>query len=145
MMTTNDPLSEQPLPAVNLVHDRGLPGVYDIELAGIPALRTQDSLDCHLVIYPYSRTVTAKHVTAMPFEEYVEDIISRHRSVYERIEDRGKYLFGFALTLALAAVFLVWQPVALLSLESIASLFGVYFVGKELWDDIEAALQRVSQ
>lgn len=119
-------------------------GIYDVELAGLDKLKGFDSLDCHLVVYPYSRRVNSHHLRLMPYEEYVSDIVSRQRSVYIRSEERGKYLFGVLLALALVAVFVEFRPVELMSVEAIVSVFGAYMVGKEIWDDIERGLQNLS-
>ena len=129
---------------VRLVPGRTVPGLYDVELDRIGGQEGLDSVDCHLVIYPYSRKVNSHHIRVLPFEEYVADIIGRQRSVYIKIEERGPYVFGALLALALVAVFFKYRPSELLSLESIVSAFGAYFVGKELWDDIERALQHLS-
>jgi hypothetical protein len=119
-------------------------GIYDIELAGLEDRKGIDSLDCHLVVYPYSRRVNSHQLRLMPYEEYVADIVGRQRSVYIKVEERGKYVFGAVLALALVAVFAEFRPVELLSLESIVSVFGAYMVGKEIWDDIERGLQHMS-
>lgn len=131
-------------PLIRLNAKEAASGLYDIELWGLDHLRHYDSLDCHLVIYPYSRKVTAQDLRVLPYEEYVADIISRQRSVYIKAAERGPYLFGALLALSLVAVFIKYRPVDLLSIESIVSAFGAYFVGKELWDDIERALQNLS-
>lgn len=131
-------------PLVRFDGKQAAAGLYDIELWNLDQLKGYSSVDCHLVVYPYGRTVTASHLRVLPYEEYVADIISRQRSVYIRAAERGQYLFGALLALALVAVFVRYRPVELLSLESIVSAFGVYIVGKELWDDIEHAMQHVS-
>jgi len=119
-------------------------GLYDVELDQAGDLSGYSSVDCHLVVYPYSRKVNSHHLRVMPFEEYVADIVGRQRSVYIRVDERGKYVFGAVLALALVAVFAEFRPVELLSLESIVSVFGAYMVGKEIWDDIERGLQHLS-
>ncbi len=144
MKNRDTPTKAFQCPEVRLDAGRGRQGIYDIELDRLETLEGYDSLDCHLVIYPYSRRVNSHHLRLMPFEEYVSDIISRQRSVYIRAEERGKYLFGALLALALVAVFVEFRPVELLSLEAIVSVFGVYMVGKEIWDDIELGLQHLS-
>lgn len=131
-------------PKVRLDVARGAGGIYDIELVGLEKLKSYDSIDCHLVFYPYSRRINSHHLRLMPYEEYVSDIVSRQRSVYIRSEERGKYLFGALLALALVAVFVEFRPVELLSVEAIVSVFGAYMVGKEIWDDIERGLQHLS-
>jgi hypothetical protein len=134
-----------PAGLVRLIPDLSTPGLYDVELNRPENLGNYSSIDCHLVVYPYSRKVNAHHIRVLPFEEYVTDIISRQRSVYIKVEERSKYVFGALLALALVAVFAEFRPVELVSLESIVSVFGAYFVGKELWDDIERALQHLSR
>jgi hypothetical protein len=131
-------------PLIRLDVKHAVTGLYDIELAELEHLRQYSSIDCHLVIYPYSRKVNARHINILPFEEYVADIISRHRSVYIKTTERGPYIFGVILALSLIAVFIKYRPVELISIESIVSAFGVYFVGKELWDDIGRILQSIS-
>jgi hypothetical protein len=141
---TGKPIKIFDQPLVRLNTKKAATGLYDIELTELEKLRQYSSVDCHLVIYPYSRKVNARHINVLPFEEYVADIVSRQRSVYIKTAERGPYAFGAILALSLVAIFIKYRPVELLSLESIVSAFGVYFVGKELWDDIERALQSIS-
>lgn len=131
-------------PSVKFDNSGQAEGIYDFELGGLEDIKGIDSLDCHLVVYPYSRRVNSHHLRVMPFEEYVADIVGRQRSVYIKIEERGKYVFGAALALALVAIFVEFRPVELLSVEAIVSVFGAYMVGKEIWDDIERGLQHLS-
>ena len=43
------------------------PHIYDVELWEIPALQAYDSVEAHIVLYPYSRAVSAKHFTFHPY------------------------------------------------------------------------------
>jgi hypothetical protein len=130
---------------VHLVRNREFPSIYDVEMGRIKELGRPDSLEVHAVLYPFDRRVNAKHFAFLPFEEYVRDIASSHRSLYSPIETVANNLFGAALGLAIAAVFAVFNPKDLVSVQSVVSVFGAYFIGKDLWDDVERALVGISK
>lgn len=128
------------IPFQELVHiqkNPQFPHIYDVEMKDIARLQLYDSVECHIVLYPYSRQVSSDHITFFPFEEYAKDVSSHQRSVYVQIERRFNETFGLLLGLAIALIFWMFKPADLLSVESIVSIFGAYTIGKELWDDIE--------
>jgi len=115
------------------------PYIYDIELslANKDQLKRCQQLECHIVLYPYSRIITSSEFEFTPFEEYISDILSRQKSAYIQIKNSFAKIFGIFLGALITGIFLWLKPADLLSVESIISVFGAYFVGKELWDDIE--------
>jgi len=114
-----------------------LPGVYDIQFHHLDRMRCYDLLECHIVLYPYSRQLNSGKIVLMPYEEYARDILAQQRSAYKQIGDTGKNLFGAFLGLLLVCIFALIRPVELYSLASIVSIIGAYAIGKELWDDLE--------
>jgi hypothetical protein len=108
-------------------------------------LRPYDRLECHVVLYPYSRQISSDDIHFYPFEEYVHDVLSNQRSAYAEIRSPMAQIFGLLLGLAIALIFARFKPQSLLEIESIVSVFGAYVVGKELWDDIENLLVNVSK
>ncbi len=122
---------------VAIQRNPGLPGIYDIEFRHLDRLQGYDFLECHLVLYPYSRQLSSGQITLMPYEEYVRDILAQQRSAYKTIGQVSKNLFGIFLGALLVAIFALLKPVELYSIESIVSIIGAYAIGKELWDDLE--------
>lgn len=114
-----------------------LASTFDVEMNNIPELRKFSSVECHIVIYPYSRNINSKNISVYPFQEYVNDILSRQRSAYERISSPMSNLFGLFLGLLITLVFFVLKREDLYSVESIVSVIGAYIIGKELWSDLE--------
>ena len=114
-----------------------LPGIYDIEFRHLGRIRGYDLLECHLVLYPYSRQLNSGKIILTPYEEYARDILAQQRSAYKPIGQIGKNLFGIFLGALIIGIFALLKPVELYSIESIVSIIGAYAIGKELWDDLE--------
>jgi hypothetical protein len=102
-------------------------------------------VECHIVLYPYSRKITSDDIHFYPYEEYVNDVLSNQRSAYAEIQSPADQVFGLALGLCIALIYALLSPASLLNIEAIVSVFGAYLVGKELWNDIERLLVNVSK
>jgi hypothetical protein len=118
----------------------GLNNRYDVDMQSLDRLRPFHQLECHVVVYPYARTICSDDIHFNPFEEYVQDVLSHQRSAYSEIPNSTDQLFGLLLGLLIAAVFAVIDPDSLLSVEALVSVFGAYVVAKELWNDLEHLL-----
>ncbi|MBN1582648.1 MAG: hypothetical protein JXA89_18200 [Anaerolineae bacterium] len=141
-------MKQKRIPAQNIVRlrkNQDIPNIYDVEIEGIEYLKRYHSIECHIVLYPYSRKISSEDVSFYPFEEYVKDVLSQQRSAYALQQDRFNEVFGLLLGLVIALAFWIWDRQALLSIESIVSVFAAYTVGKELWDDIDRMLVEVSK
>jgi hypothetical protein len=130
---------------IRLRKNQAVPNIYDVEMCGVDRLQGYDIVECHIVLYPYSRRVTSEDFAFYPFEEYVRDVASQQRSAYTPIHSQFNEVFGLSLGVLIAAVFALFKPQDLLSIESIVSVFGAYAIGKELWDDIDRALVNLSK
>lgn len=122
-----------------------LPNIYDVELENVAALRAYDSVEVHLVLYPFSRQITSDKYRFNPFEEYAEDISTHRRSLYTRVPHPANSLFGIFLGIVIILVFLAIKPSEVSSLQSIVAILGAYFIGKDLWQDIEALFVNISK
>ncbi|GAK57481.1 hypothetical protein U27_04448 [Candidatus Vecturithrix granuli] len=122
-----------------------LTNIYDVEMRHLDVLRQYETIECHSVVYPYSRKVCANHLAFFPFEEYVKDILTQQKSAYVTIARNVHKGFGVALGLMILVLFLLYKPEDLLSVGSIVSIVGAYIMGKELWDDLERFLITLSK
>ncbi len=104
-----------------------------------------DSFECHFTLYPYDRRISSDNFKINPFEEYVNDILSNHRSVYERITENTGKIFGAFLGAVITAAFAIFKPEILVSVESVVSIFAAYTFGKEFWQDIQNGLIRITK
>src|SRR6476660_7982152 len=129
---------------IHLKHNADLSYVYDVELNNISALKRYDSVEVHLVLYPFSRQILAEGYRFNPFEEYTNDISTRRRSLYTRLPHPANSLFGIFRGIFIILIFLALKPSEVYSLQSFVAILGAYFIGKDLWNDIEAALVNVS-
>ncbi len=129
---------------IRVSKNEAFPHIYDVELAGMGRLEAFDSVECHVVAYPYSRKVEARHIAFRPFEEYVEDIAGQQRSSYARIGEPFRNVFGILLGSAIMLIFACFKPEELFSVESIISVFGAYTIGKEIWGDLENWLIKIT-
>jgi len=137
-MTTKEKRTEPPFTKIiRFKKHRGLTNTYDVELNNIHKLNKFCSIECHIVIYPYSRKISSNDFAVYPFEEYVKDIQSHQRSAYAKISNSMNNYFGLFMGLLITLVFFFLKRADLYSIESIVSVFGAYILGKELWDDIE--------
>lgn len=132
-------------PLVRLCKNAQMPNIYDVEFVNLEQLKAYDEIECHVVIYPYSRKVSANSLAFYPYEEYVQDVLAQQRSAYARLQSHFAEIFGLSLGLIIALIFWFFKREDLFSVESIVSVFGAYVVGKELWDDIERALVEISK
>lgn len=122
------------------------PHIYDVELNGITAFkRRYDSLECHVVIYPYSRKVTANQFHIFPYEEYVKDIATNRKSAYTKIGEQSNKAFGLLFGAVITAIVAYWKPSDFFSVEALVSVFAAYVLGKELWDDVERLLHSATK
>lgn len=122
-----------------------LTNIYDVEMRHLDALQHYDTIECHLVLYPYSRKVCADQIAFYPFEEYVKDILTQQKSAYMKISSNFHKSFGLALGLMILLFFLLCKPEDLLSVGSVVSIVGAYIMGKELWEDLERFLINLSK
>ncbi len=130
---------------IRLRQNTELANIYDVELGNVPALRAYDSVEVHIVLYPFSRQITSDRYRLNPFEEYAEDISTRRRSLYTRVPRPASSLFGIFLGIVIVLAFLVIKPSEVSSLQSIVAILGAYFIGKDLWHDIEGLFVNLSK
>jgi hypothetical protein len=137
----------QDAPYHNLVWLRkseSLPGRYDVEIQDFSRLQHFDRVECHIVVYPYSRRTSSDDIHFNPFEEYVQDVLSKQRSAYAEIRSAADQVFGLLLGLAMALIaHFAFRD--LRGIEAVVSVFAAYAIGKELWNDIENMLIRISK
>ena len=122
---------------IDLKQNSEYPNIYDVELCDIPTLKKYSSLDCHLVLYPYSREIDSHNVSFNPYEEYVNDVLSSKKSAYAKIVKSFNQVFGILVGIIIVIIFWKIKPASLISIESIVSVFGAYFVAKEIWNELE--------
>ncbi|MBN1619203.1 hypothetical protein JW890_00625 [candidate division WOR-3 bacterium] len=115
-------------------------GNYEVVLNNIEEMKKFSSVECHVVLYPFSESVSSKDFVFSPFEEYVTDILAKQRSAYAQMTDRFGNVFGLFLGVLIVIVFAAFKPSDLLSIESLVSVIASYLIGKEIWDDIENIL-----
>ncbi|MBK8471581.1 MAG: hypothetical protein IPL33_04930 [Sphingobacteriales bacterium] len=140
--------NEQELPQQLIVWRRNpnATHIYDVILNDLSAFKhSYDRLECHVVIYPYSRQITANQFHIYPYEEYIKDISTGRKSAYQRIDEQTNRAFGIALGVLIVAIVAYWQPSNIFSVDSLVSVFGAYVLGKELWRDIERWLVQLTQ
>lgn len=130
---------------VHVIQNKEIPGLFDVELNGINRLRDFHSFEFHFVLYPFSRNINADHFVFNPFEEYVNDIQLNQKSAYSLIKTGFDKLFGVFLGFLLFIIFYIFKPSDLFSVQSVVSVIGAYAIGKEIWDDIEDAMIRLSE
>lgn len=131
---------------LTLRHSSAVPEIYDMEMNNILAVRDlYDVVECHIVVYPYSRKVTSDNFHFYPFEEYVKDINDNRKSAYNHTYASTNRMFG--LFFAMLVVFIVFEinPKDFFSVEAIVSAFGAYILGKDLWPDLERGLIKLTQ
>jgi hypothetical protein len=121
-----------------------IPGLYDAEIEGVKNLGKFSSTEFHFVIYPYSRKISAEEFTINPFEEYILDLSKNQKSAYLKIQSKAKEIFGLMLGALLLIFFMLIRPDKLVSVEAIVSIFAAYFIGKDLWIDIEDLFIRLT-
>ncbi|HMW07568.1 MAG TPA: hypothetical protein PK079_11815 [Leptospiraceae bacterium] len=121
------------------------PNLYDVSLSNIDKLRDYDSIEVHIVLYPYSRRITSEHISFFPFEEYVKDVQSNQLSAYSKIQLKFHKFFGVALGSVIAGFFYKYKPEDLFSVESVVAVFAAYAIGKELWADLERFFINISK
>ncbi len=130
---------------IHLSKNSDIPHIYDVDMNHLDELKRYHSVESHIVLYPYSRKVGSNHIRFYPFEEYVHDILSHQKSAYEQIASQFNKFLGIFLGIVITGIFAVFNPKDLLSVQSIMSVMGAYFVGKELWDDVENALIQLTK
>ena len=136
----------RPLENIILLRENeDLPNRFDVEMRGLDRLKAYDRIECHVVLYPYSRKICSDDIHFYPFEEYINDVLSNQRSAYAEMQSALDQVFGLLLGLLIALIFAYLKPASLLDIEAIVSVFGAYVVGKELWTDIERLLVNVSK
>ena len=134
------------LPAEGLVSVRApSPTRVQVQLNHLSSLRKFDAVECQMVFYPYSDTITSKDYTLLPFEEYVKDLTQHNRSAYACVKSSAKEVFGVLLGVLVFLVVLRYTHSDVVTMESLIGIFISYFIGKDLWDDIEEILQDLTR
>ncbi len=139
---------KQPVkPFVDIAQNEKYPHIIDASLLLQPEIFQFDFFHCHLVIYPFARKISSENITINPFAEYTKDISDRRRSVYAPIINSAPQFFGLFLMFVLLTVviILITYEKNIRYLEVLISLFGVYVIGKDFWDDIENFLSRLTK
>lgn len=119
--------------------------IYDVLLTNSEQIKKLKTFEAHFVLYPFDRKVNSTDFKFNPFEEYVKDIISEHRSVYIPITDNSNKFFGAFLGAIITLIFALFKPDSLISVESIVSIFAAYTFGKEFWNDLQKGLVKISK
>jgi hypothetical protein len=117
-------------PCRNIIHlhkNQAVPNIYDVEMEGFERLKAYDRVECHIVLYPYSRKVSSENIAFYPFEEYVKDVLSQRRSAYAEIQGQFNEIFGLLLGALIAVIFVAFKPQELFSVESIVSYQDSYY------------------
>ena len=83
--------------AVTITKNPDHAALWDFDLHNIKAMGRFREVELSVMVYPYSRQITARHVAFTPFEEYVKDIASEQPSAYTRITDGWANVFGLVL------------------------------------------------
>ncbi len=122
---------------IEIKKNKEISTIYDVELKNIKELKKFSSIDCHIILYPYSRKISSENFIFSPFEEYVKDIITTQKSAYFNTCNEFNKFFGLFIGFFIAIIFYVLNKSDLLSVQSIISVIGAYLIGKELWVDIE--------
>jgi hypothetical protein len=125
---------------VHLYETEGIENRYDVSMQGLDRLQRYHTVECDIVVYPYNRTICSDDIHFNPFEEYVQDVLSRQRSAYSEIPSATDQLFGLLLGLLIALVFAIVHPASLFQIEALVSVIGTYAIAKELWNDLERLL-----
>lgn len=137
-------LFEQPI--VLLRKNKEVTGVFDVELNNIQNIKKYYSeIEFHIVLYPYSRKIKATKYCILPFEEYVKDLLHNKRSAYTLVTDYANRWFGIFFGGIITLIFAFFNPNSFLAIDAIVSIFAAYFLGKDLWNEIERALIKLTQ
>jgi hypothetical protein len=122
------------------------PAIYELELNDINSFKQHyDELECHLVVYPYSRAISANDFHLQPYEEYVKDIASNRKSAYSKVGDQSNKTFGILFGSVIIAIVALLKPSDFFSVEALVSIFAGYVLGKDLWNDVERLLVNISK
>ena len=141
-------LSPQNLPSqlISIVQAPQFDDIWDLHLHNLPLIAQNcHQLECHIVVCPYHRAIQAADFHFMPFEEYINDLASKHTSTYRTINDRAHKYFGLSLGAILSAFIGYYNPKDLLTVEGLIGIFGAYLLGKHLWGDLARFLELQTQ
>lgn len=123
--------------------------ILDVSLNLDKELFRFKTLECHLVLYPFSRKIRSEHIKLNPFVEYAEDISEGKKSAYSEIISSASQFFGLFLVAVLLVIFFLLKKEGVTSrigyMEVLVSIFGVYVVGKDFWDDLDGFFKRLTK
>lgn len=122
---------------IRLDRNEALPHIFDVRMQNVQQLAPFDSVECHLVLYPYSRRIGADHFQIHPFSGYMREVNRHGKSCYMRIPETADKLAGLALALSITALCMLFKPDLLLRVEVLVSIMGAYFLGRDFWGDTE--------
>jgi hypothetical protein len=125
---------------IHIIRNKKFSNIFDIELEVAEALSKNSAVEFHVMVLPYNRNANSQSVMFYPYEEYVGDIQSNERCVYATIPHRFNRVFGILLSLCIAALFAVYKPNDLLSVQSIIAVLGAFTIGRDVWDGVESSL-----
>ncbi len=109
------------------------------------SMSTYDNVFLILTFYPYNTNIKSHSFKILPYEEYVNEAVKAKKTTYKKMESSAGKTFGIMLGFFIVAVFYVVNASDLVSVESTVSIMGAYFVGKELWRDIDNYLLNLTK
>ncbi len=117
----------------------------DLFLRNKGFLQKFNSVQISFFTYALSQKQNSGSFKFLPYEEYITDLSNGFQSSYEKVDSNAGKIFGIFLGLILAVIFYIINPDLLISVEAIVSIFGVYTIAKEIWNDIDLLLQNLTQ
>jgi hypothetical protein len=116
-----------------------------VTLNHLPKLAEFAAAEVTLSFYPYDKNLDADSFRFLPYQEYLEDVQHGQRTTYQPSNFIGDKFFGLWLsTMAFSLVGLL-NPTKLYTLEAVLSILGAYALGKELWNDVDDFLIRLTK
>lgn len=130
------------LPQISIEKSKDSVNVFDIIFHHN---NSQKNIEMEFGIYPYSPDITSDDFQVYPYEEYIKDINLNESTVYFKIEDNASKLLGLCISFLLFILFYFLAPQILFTIESLVSLLAVFFVSKDIWNEIETLLLDLTQ
>lgn len=130
---------------INFSQNKKFKNFYDISFKNHKNLNQYNSIEMYFMVYPYATNITSENIRLLPFDEYVKDVISEKSSVYIKILNTSNNFFWIFLWFVIILIFLIIDAKMLYSVEAIASIFGFYIIGKELWYDLNKFLIKLTR
>jgi len=117
---------------------------YYLDLENLDLLKTYNSLDLTIILYPFNKNINSKSFKFLPYEEYVKDLTEKKNTIYYSIVNYANVFFGIGAGVFVLLLYIFSNSQDFFNLQSNITALTAYGLAKELWKFVENLLINIT-